>query len=338
VFGAFGYVTGRFFPRFQGESLRFGMNPVFDAWVRSQLQGGEVLVSSYGYLCDSFEWVRKKGGRTILDAGNSHPDLFWSLVEAEHKRWGCELPPISRQQHERGLKSVEHADFVIGVSQHVVDSIVSRGFPADRAAVIARPVNLKVFSPSPLPRPETRPLTIISTGSLSLRKGTPYLFEAISRVQEMVPNIRLLLTSALEESVAPVMARFRHLNIEWAPVVPQHILAARLREADIFVLPSIEEGLARTIMEALSCGLPCVVTPNTGAGSLVEPGVNGEVVPIRDSGAIASAIEKWWEKIREGYRCPVADLHAGLSFEAFDKKFYEFLQTANLLPEGKAVT
>lgn len=332
VFGGYGYVTGRFFPRFRGEALRFGMNPAFDAWVRGQLRGGEVLVSSYGYLCDSFEWVRKNGGSTILDAGNSHPEQFWSLVEAEHKRWGCELPPISRQQHERGLKSIEHADFVIGVSQHVVDSIVSRGYPADRTAVISRPVNLRVFSPSPLPRPKARPLTIISTGSLSLRKGTPYLFEAVSRLQKTIPDIRLLLTSAVEESVAPVMGRFQHLNIDWAPVVPQHILAARLREADIFVLPSIEEGLARTIMEALSCGLPCIVTPNTGAGAIVEPGVTGEVVPIRDSNAIVAAIEKWWELVRSGYRCPVANLHASLSFASFDRRFQEFLGTARLLP------
>ncbi|MDX2079434.1 MAG: glycosyltransferase family 4 protein [Terrimicrobiaceae bacterium] len=330
VFGAYGFLTGRFFSRFLGESLRFGMNPAFDRWVRSQLRSGDCLISSYGYLCDSFEWIRSHGGHSILDAGNSHPDQFWRLVEAEHKRWGCQLPPISRQQHERGLKSIEHADFAIGVSAHVVDSLVERGFPREKTAVIHRPVNLRVFSPSPLPRPKSRPLTLISTGSLSLRKGVPYLLEAAAVLLRRHRDMRLLLSDAVEESAVPVMEKFSDLPIDWAPIVPQHILAARLREADIFILPSVEEGLARTIMEALSCGLPCIVTENTGAGALIHPGQNGEIVPICDSHAIVEAVEKWWEILQSGYRPPVADLHSRLTFESFETKFFDFLERAGL--------
>ena len=330
VFGTTGFVTGKFFSRFRGETLWFGMNPVFDTWVRTQLNPGDVAISSYGYLCGCFKWLRKHRGHTILDAGNSHPDQFWALIAEEHKRWGCSLPPISRQQHERGLRSLDNADFVIGVSEHVVDSIVSRGFPAENVALIHRPVNLRVFSPSPIDRPPNRPLTLVSTGSLSLRKGSPYLFEAVDILRRKYPDMRLLLTDALEESVRPLLARFSDLPIEWAPVLPHHLLAARLREADMFVLPSIEEGLARTIMEALSCGLPCIVTPNTGAGNLIDPDTNGDIVPICDSAAIVQAVEKWWERIRSGYRCEVANLHSNLSTEIFEKKFYAFLQKANL--------
>jgi len=330
VFGAYGFLTGSLFSRFKGETLRFGMNPFFDRWVRGNLRPGDIAISSYGYLCDSFEWLRKNGGTTILDAGNSHPDKFWSLVEAEHRRWGCPFPPISRQQHERGLKSVEHADYVIGVSQHVVDSIVERGFPVEKTAVIHRPVNLRVFSPSPLPRPKDRPLTLVCTGSLSLRKGIPYLLEAVAILRKNHPGIRLLLTKAVEESALPLLEKFHDLPIDWAPVVPQHILAARMREADLFVLPSVEEGLARTVTEALSCGLPCIVTANTGVGNLIEPGVNGEIVPVCDSVAIVEAVEKWWSLIRTGYQCPMVNLQKTLSYAAFEDRFYRFLEQHNL--------
>src|SRR5437764_711848 len=65
----------------------------------------------------------------------------------------------------------------------------------------------------------------------------------------------------------------------------------------IFVLPPLKDGLAFTVMEALACGLPVITTPNTGASDLIQPGVNGEIVPIRGPQAIADAILKWSDKI-----------------------------------------
>jgi glycosyltransferase involved in cell wall biosynthesis len=135
-----------------------------------------------------------------------------------------------------------------------------------------------------------------------------------------------------------VLEQFRDLPIEWAPVLPQNLLAARLREADLFVLPSIEEGLARTIMEALSCGVPCIVTPNTGAGGLIQPGINGEIVPICDSGAIVDAVEKWWEKIQAGFTLEVSGLHEALSQRNFETKFFQFLRNANLFDDRATFT
>jgi glycosyltransferase involved in cell wall biosynthesis len=60
---------------------------------------------------------------------------------------------------------------------------------------------------------------------------------------------------------------------------------------DVLVLPSIVEGRAMVQMEALSCGLPIVVTPNAGAEDLVEPGRTGFLVPIRAPEALAERID-----------------------------------------------
>jgi glycosyltransferase involved in cell wall biosynthesis len=134
----------------------------------------------------------------------------------------------------------------------------------------------------------------------------------------------------VEESAVPALSKFGDLEVDWAPILPQHLLAARLREADIFILPSIEDGLARTVTEALSCGLPVIITSNTGSCDLVTPGVNGEIVPICDADAIAVAVEKWWEKIRGGYAFPIENLHSRLTYEAFENQFFAFLEKHQL--------
>jgi glycosyltransferase involved in cell wall biosynthesis len=59
---------------------------------------------------------------------------------------------------------------------------------------------------------------------------------------------------------------------------------------DVLVLPSIVEGRAMVQLEALSCGLPIIVTPNAGAEDLVEPEKNGFLVPIRAPEKLAEII------------------------------------------------
>ena len=78
--------------------------------------------------------------------------------------------------------------------------------------------------------------------------------------------------------------RFRHLANR-----PHGELAEIYRSADLFVYPSLHEGSAQAIMEALACGLPAIVTAN--AGSVVREGIEGHIVPIRDVQALAERIE-----------------------------------------------
>ena len=326
------YLFGRFFSTYTGESLRFRLHPWYDHWVRSLLVPGDHIISSYGYANACFQWVRAHGGKTFLDGGNSHPENFWAIISEEHRRWGCSYPPIAEHHYRRSVAMMEHVDFVLSPSSFVTRSFLERGFRPEQILRNVYPLDLSCFTPAPGPRPLDRPLTLISTGSLSLRKGSPYLLEAFRLIRQTEPAARLLLTAAVADSMTPVLAQYRDLPFEWAPSLPHAALAQRLRSADIFLLPSLEDGFARTVTEALGCGLPVVLTPNTGASDLIEPGRNGEIVPIRDPRAIADAVLAWWEKIRARVEPPARLLDAEqLSFAAFEREFVGQLQARGLL-------
>jgi glycosyltransferase involved in cell wall biosynthesis len=226
---------------------------------------------------------------------------------------------------------VELADYVLCPSSFVRDSFLKRGFKPEQMLDIVFPVDLSCFTPAREERPPQRPLTIINTGMLSLRKGTPYLLEAHRLIRKEVPDARLLLTDLVMDSAKPILARYRDLAIEWSPSLPHDKLADRLRSADLFVLPSLEEGLVRTAQEAMACGLPVILTPNTGTNDFVVEGVNGSVVPIRDPEAIARAALAWWEKIRAGYRVPTGNLQENVSFEKLDSLFTGHLRRLGFL-------
>ncbi|MGE9271015.1 MAG: hypothetical protein ACQKBU_09465, partial [Verrucomicrobiales bacterium] len=154
---------------YHGECCRFAMGPLFGRWVRKQAVPGTHFISCHGYFNDLIEWIQEHGGSYYLDAGSSHPSNFWSLMAEEYARWDCPLPPIWPRHHLRQQKSAVLADYVLAPSRFVEDSYAQRGFPKDRIFRLPYPVNRSVFTPREQPRPADRPLTLASSGLLSLR-------------------------------------------------------------------------------------------------------------------------------------------------------------------------
>jgi glycosyltransferase involved in cell wall biosynthesis len=167
--------------------------------------------------------------------------------------------------------------------------------------------------------------------------GTPYLLEAFRLVLKREPKARLNLNRVILGSVAPIIEKNIDLPIDWHPSLPPPQLAELMRASDILVLPSLEDGFARTVTEALSCGLPVITTPNTGASDVIIPGQNGEVVPIRNPAATADAILKWYDRIRSSKEpLKIVFDPASLSFEHFESEFIGHLVQLGLVERKTA--
>jgi glycosyltransferase involved in cell wall biosynthesis len=143
-------------------------------------------------------------------------------------------------------------------------------------------VDLRAFSPGAKSQPGFR---AIYAGALSLRKGIPDLLEAARRA-----SVELWLVGPRTSEVEPFLREYSGSYLHHGAVA-QVRLRELYREADVFVIASVEEGLAMVIAQALACGLPVICTTNTGGDALVRDGVNGFVVPIRDPDAIAARLE-----------------------------------------------
>jgi len=333
VIGLAAYIAAKMLSPFQAESFRYRLLPYLDRWVLKQLQPGDHIISGSGLVNDCFKFVRARGGKALLEAGNSHIENFFEIISEEHRRWKCPLPPGPTYWYKRARAMFEQGvDYVISPSTYVTNSFLARGFkPEQILKVVFPPFDFSLFYPAREPRPKNRPLTLINTGSLSLRKGTPYLLDAFRIVRSKIPTARLRLRQNIENSIHHILPKYHDLPIEWLPAMPYAQLAEELRNADLLILPSLEEGLARVTCEAMACGLPIIVTPHTGANDFVEPGVSGEVVPIRDARAIADAVLKWADKILSpGWQPRVMANLQPLSLEYFEKSFIGQLQSIGL--------
>jgi glycosyltransferase involved in cell wall biosynthesis len=339
LFGLLNYAAAKFLPPFQAESFRFRLYPLFDRWVRSLMRPGQHLITSFAFANSAIRWSKAHGGTTFIDAQNSHPALFWELLSEEQKRWGSPYPPVARHFNQRGLESVAQCDYIFAPSTFVRDSFLEKGWAAQRVLPYTLPLNLDWFRASETERPADRPLTLLNTGALCLRKGTPYLLEAFRLIRQQEPRAILRLSQVVRDDARQVLRRYDDLPIDWAPPFnlgfedQRQQYVQRFQTSDLFVFPSIEDGFAFVVAEALACGLPVITTRNTGASDLVQAGVNGQVVPIRDPAAIAEAVLHWWPIIREGRRLQnVQPIRTLLSFESFEETMMKHLAVLRTAP------
>jgi glycosyltransferase involved in cell wall biosynthesis len=127
---------------------------------------------------------------------------------------------------------------------------------------------------------------ILFVGTADLRKGIHYLAMASEILASRGRNYRIRVAGHAEESVRSKPACRR---LEFLGRIPRSNIREEFRRADIFVLPSLSEGSATVIYEALASGVPVVTTP--AAGSVVRHGVDGFIVPERNPEALADALE-----------------------------------------------
>jgi starch synthase len=332
IFPEFGaaHLTGS---RYAQEWVRFRSSSLFDFWARRRFPAGRHILAGFGYLNKTIPRVKEQGGLVFLDARNTHPSSFWRLVAEEHVRWDVMLPPIDPRHHLSQLKSLELADYIFVPSRFVEQSFLDHGCPREKLLRLPYPVDISLFRPPEQPRPRNRPLTLASSGLLSLRKGAPYLFEAIRLIREVVPDVRVKLVCGTADSFRSVFKRngYDRIPVEWVDYMNHKELAAWLREADVYLLPTIEEGMVRSSIEALACGCYVVTTPHAGVDDYIVPQENGAVVPIRDARAIADAVLSWWATANDGEHersssKPLVDL----GFDAFTERLANHLEARNI--------
>ena len=130
-----------------------------------------------------------------------------------------------------------------------------------------------------------KPLKVLFVGALIQRKGISYLLDAIDQLGLQVEFTLIGARYRENKRVDDACERWR-----WIESLPHDQVIDMMLEADVLVLPSLTEGCALVVLEALSCGLPVIVTPNTGSLEFVRDGHEGFVVPLCNADAIADRL------------------------------------------------
>ncbi|MGI6657061.1 MAG: glycosyltransferase family 4 protein [Desulfobulbus sp.] len=153
--------------------------------------------------------------------------------------------------------------------------------------ILPNPIRFSAIQPA-----ERQGTTLLFTGRLGRRKGVFDLLEAFVSVQQQVPEARLICCG--DGEVETCRNRVQQAGLSHCVDIPGWVDGAQLRQllarADIFVLPSYDEGLPMSLLEAMAANIAVVTTPVGGIPDLIRDGDNGFLVQPGDVDALAEVL------------------------------------------------
>jgi starch synthase len=278
-----------------GENRVFSVDTIFralDRRVAGRIASCPEVTAVYGYddgALEAFRAAKAAGLARIYE----HPITHWRKVrrlqeeEAElHPEWRPTLGALrdSAEKFARKDEEIALADAILVPSSFSKDSLGLA--PGLTAAIHVIPYGAPSVSGGPRARPAGEKLRVLFVGGMGQAKGLGYLLEAADRV---APHIELTLVGQRLDPSIPDPAVLQRW--QWFPSLPHAGVLEQMAKSDVLVLPSLHEGFALVLLEAMSQGLPVIASHNTGIGDLITDGREGFLIPVRSSDAIVEKLE-----------------------------------------------
>lgn len=253
---------------------------------RRGFHGADGLYAFSGDALEQMRAAKQQGLWTAVEQMIAPRDVVETLLDQEMMRFPKWAGPVRDNPHARLFADREKAewrlaDVIVCPSEFVRKHVVACGGPEDRCVVVPYGVNASAAIDRPARMPG--PIRVLTVGEVGLRKGSPYVVEA-ARLMEGAARFRMAGRVRVPDDVKQEISQW----VELRGIVPRSQIVEEFRWADVFLLPSLCEGSATAVYEALAAGLPVITTENTG--SVVRDGIEGFIVPVCDPEAIATAV------------------------------------------------
>ncbi len=267
-----------------------------DTLVAKHIPTSTIFHGWTGLSLASLQAAKREGAVTLIENPMLHPQHWQREALAECERFGVRpansdavMPSALIKRREREFAI---CDRIIVPSEVARKSFEEVGYRA-KAVVVWPGVDHRLFHPQdaegePPAEGKTSVFRVCYVGRAELAKGIGYLVEAWKRLQ--LPRAELVVVGQVRPEVQSILRDCSSHNIRLTGWMPTEKVAACYWESNVFVFPSLSEGLALVILEAMASGLPVVATTTSGAQDCVDEGKEGLIVPPRNVAALADAI------------------------------------------------
>lgn len=254
-----------------------------------------------GNGCQSW-LVRILNGRgvlTIADEGSAHIKWTYKKMLTEYKRFNIknhDLP--SKKMVNETCREYAFAKKIVVPSSFVKKTFIKNGISPEKIKVVPYGVDLSSFYPA-FNTTAKNCFRVIFVGQLSIQKGSHYLLKAMYSLRTF-SDIEMWHVGAIKPEMNNFIREFDNPKIKFFGVVDQKRLRDFYIQADLFILPSIQDGFGMVVLQAMACGLPVICSTNSCGPDLFStkdihpPGI---LIKPGSSKAIVDAILKlYWDR------------------------------------------
>jgi len=278
--------------KYRTEKYVFDVEQAHDKYVAKRLKKlkPDIFIGYEKSSLESFKEIKRQGGIAILDLAQVH---YKYLIELRNTQETFKdlFEDESLFNEINHIKSEEYelSDYILTLSEFAKSTLVKFGIDERKIRIANIGFNPAIFKPKEnyrQPSTNNHQLKLIYTGTFTKRKGVRLLLLAIKELD--LPNLELTIIGPVldgQELFEQYKGLFTYYDFLHHDELEKH-----LHESDVYVFPSYLDSWAMTVIEAMGCGLPVIVTENTGAKSAVMDGENGFVIPIDDLESLKSKI------------------------------------------------
>jgi len=254
---------------------------------RAAANGARIYHYRAGYGGRSVELAKKLGMITLCDHSIAHPAVVDTLIQ-NMGRIPANVDSKISLFNDYILRDIEQADAVLVNSDFVKDTFTQIGANQVPIHVIYLGVDDSFLASIPKRLAGNGQIRLLFAGFFEKRKGAESLVQALEQLEDLPWTLEI--AGGLTPEMTEIHREFlSNPRVKCLGLLSRPALAAAMARADIFVFPSLAEGSARVVFEALANG--CFVITTRNSGSIVEDGVHGRLVPPGDADTLAAAIE-----------------------------------------------
>jgi len=249
-----------------------------------------ILFSESVISLKTLKKAKQKSIIAVLDRTNTHVEYQFETIKREYAKW--DIPGQFGNQGivARGIQEYTEADYICCLSSFVKKSFLLKGIPEKKLLLVPSGIDIRKYK---ITKQKNQAFTIIFCGQLSVKKGVHYLLQAFYELD--LKDTELWLIGSIYPDIKKFLAQYSNPRIKLTGNIPSSQIPEYFSQGHLYVMPSLEEGLAKVVMEAMACGLPVIATPNTGAEDVIREGIDGFIVPVCDVEALKQKILYFYE-------------------------------------------
>jgi len=246
-----------------------------------------------GSCLKSLKAVKKNGGIAICELATAHITFAKRILNEEkrlHPEWEDSISNVDFPMYyeKRLVEEPNEADIVIAASAFTKLTLTESGISESKIHILPLGADIEHIKYLEKKRNKNKPLKLLFAGTVTQRKGIYYLLEAMKHFSKS--EVELHIIGNMFGSGA-AFEKYKDVYTYHGSLAQQQLFE-RYHEFDVLILPTIFEGFALVIVEAMAAGLPVITTAHSIGPELINDDQNGYIVPIRNIEAIKLSIEK----------------------------------------------
>jgi glycosyltransferase involved in cell wall biosynthesis len=275
---------------------QFFLSELFDKFSEKKLKKCDLFIGWSSFSERTLLKAKSFGAKTVLERGSTHIIFQNDILKLEYKKNNITNGVLPHPKIiEKELREYESSDFIMVPSSFAKETFIKKKIRAQKILQLPYGVDLLEFYPV---KKFDNKFRVIFCGSISIRKGSHYLIQAFQDLK--LKNAELWLVGEVQFCIKQILKNILFSSdIKFFKPVRQKELRWFYNQSNVFVLPSLEEGMATVLLQAMSCSLPIICSKNSGGEDLINQGEGGFILKTISVEEIKKSILYLYENSKE---------------------------------------